>query len=145
MLAAVARGFDRWHELPPIVWAHLLSIIAALALTPLLLWNPKGTPRHRSLGKFWVALMLATATLSLFFNAGSGRPGSLGVFSLDVSPIHAISIFVLIMVPRAVAAARRRDITRHRRAIRGLVIGALITAGLFTLPFGRAMGRWLLA
>jgi uncharacterized membrane protein len=92
-----------------------------------------------------VALMLATATLSLFFNAGSSKPGTMGVFSLDFSPIHAISLFVLIMVPRAVSAARRHDIKRHRAAIRGLVIGALITAGLFTLPFGRTMGRWLLA
>ncbi len=128
----------------PLVWAHLLTIIAALALTPPLLWSSKGTAAHRRLGKLWVALMLASATLSLFFNAGSSKPGSLGVFSLDVSPIHAISLFVLIMVPRAVAAARRHDIKRHRGAVRGLVIGALITAGLFTFPFGRTMGRWLL-
>ncbi|GGI83114.1 hypothetical protein GCM10007973_19540 [Polymorphobacter multimanifer] len=143
VVAAIARGLGSGNSPPPLVWAHLLSISGALALTPPLLWRSKGTPPHRSLGKLWAALMMAAATTSLFFNMGSTEPGSLGVFTLDFSPIHILSAFVLFGVPRTVQAARRHDVARHRTGIRSLVIGALLVAGAFTFPFGRLMGLWL--
>jgi uncharacterized membrane protein len=39
--------------------------------------------------------------------------------------------------------ARRHQVARHRGAVRGMVMGALLVAGFFTFPFGRLMGRWL--
>ncbi len=48
------------------------------------------------------------------------------------------------MVPVAVLRARRHDRIGHEGAIRGLVIGSLLVAGLFTLPFGRTLGEWLM-
>jgi uncharacterized membrane protein len=95
------------------------------------------------LGRNWAALMFGNALLTLCFNAGSGVSG--GVFAGDFSPIHAISLFVLVMVPVAVLRARRHDVRGHEGTIRGLVIGSLLVAGFFTLPFGRTMGTWLLA
>ncbi len=143
VVAAIVRGLGSGVSPPPLVWAHLLSITGALALTPPLLWRRKGTPPHRSLGKLWAAMMMAAAMTSLFFNMGSSRPGSLGVFTLDFSPIHILSVFVLLGVPRAVRAARRHEVARHRTGIRALVIGALLVAGAFTFPFSRLMGVWL--
>jgi uncharacterized membrane protein len=55
------------------------------------------------------------------------------------SPIHLLSLFTLAVLPFAVLAARRRDVRRHRQAMIGLFVGALVIAGLFTLWPGRIM------
>jgi uncharacterized membrane protein len=55
------------------------------------------------------------------------------------SPIHLLSIYVLIMVPIAVLAARRHVVERHRRHMLGLFLGALVIAGAFTFWPGRIM------
>jgi uncharacterized membrane protein len=55
------------------------------------------------------------------------------------SPIHLLSIYVLIMVPLAVLAARRHVVERHRRHMLGLFLGALVIAGAFTFWPGRIM------
>ncbi|QMW24054.1 DUF2306 domain-containing protein [Sandaracinobacteroides saxicola] len=140
VLLAVARGQAQWGRLPPLVWVHLLTMLGALALTPAMLLRAKGTRGHRRLGWLWVALMLVTAGVSLFFKVGSS---GYGVFSGDFSVIHALSLLVLVQVPRLVLAARRHDAAGHQRAVQALVIGALLLAGFFTLPFGRLLGTWL--
>jgi uncharacterized membrane protein len=88
--------------------------------------------------------MLLTAATSLFFKTRGGNVSSMGVFSGDFSPIHILSVIVLVMVPLAVIRARRHDRAGHESAIRGIVIGALLVAGFFTFPFGRLLGTWLL-
>ena len=45
---------------------------------------------------------------------------------------------------RQIGAARRHDIARHRKIVRGMVTGALLIAGFFTFPFHRLLGQWLL-
>ena len=55
------------------------------------------------------------------------------------SPIHLLSIFTLAMLPLAVAHARRHAVERHRRAMMGLFLGALVIAGVFTFLPGRIM------
>lgn len=140
LLAAVAlaltRGRAHWGEVPELVWAHLLTIIAALALTPVLLLRQRGDRRHRWLGRVWVAAMLATALLS--FGVRQSHPGHLG-------PIHLLSAFVLFQVPVIWWSAKAHRVDLHRRAVRGMVTGALLVAGFFTFPFGRMLGSWLFA
>eukprot|EP01037_Dinobryon_pediforme_P015059 gene15059-15199_t len=109
-------------------------MIVVLALTPVLLWRRRGTIAHRRLGWIWAVAMMISAVDSLFVH--SVRPGRF-------SPIHLLSVLVLVLVPGAVRAARRHDVARHRRTIRALVIGALLVAGFFTFPFGRMLGLWL--
>jgi uncharacterized membrane protein len=46
-------------------------------------------------------------------------------------------------VPMLVVAARHRRIASHRRAVRGLVTGAFLSAGYFTLIPNRMLGDWL--
>lgn len=141
VVLAVARGAAQFPLLPLLVQLHLVSMMLVMALTVPMLTMAKGTPRHRLLGRVWAGLMFANALGTLFFNAGSRQVG--GVFVGDVSPIHALSLFVAVMVPVAVLRARRHDRVGHESSIRGLVIGSLLVAGFFTLPFGRLLGTWL--
>lgn len=131
---AVLRGMDEWWRIPAVVWVHLATICVALGLTPVLLWRVRGTPRHRLFGYAWCVAMLATAIDSFFVRLS--QPGHLG-------PIHALSVLTLVLVPLLVISARRHDVYRHRRTVRGLIIGALLIAGFFTFPFNRLLGHWL--
>lgn len=133
ILVAVMRGRAEWAQIPGIVWLHLATMLTALALTPMLLWRRRGDGRHRVLGYVWSGAMMATAIDSLFIR---GRNG-------EFSVIHLLSAFVIVMVPVLVLSARSHRVARHRRTVRGLVIGALLVAGIFTFPFGRLLGRWL--
>lgn len=133
VLVALVRGRAHWGAVPVTVWAHLLSILFALILTPVLLLRARGTAQHRWLGTIWVVAMLATALVSLFVHSG---PGPFG-------PIHILSAATLILVPVLWRSARRHDIAGHRRAVRGVVTGALLIAGFFTFPFHRLLGTWL--
>ena len=141
-LLAIAKGSADWAKVPPLVWLHLISILIATGLTPVMLLRRKGDGRHRRLGTIWVAAMMLTAMTSLFFS--TRVPGGWGVFTGDFSFIHILSVLVLVQVPRIVVAARRHDRRRHERGVRGVVIGALLIAGFFTFPMGRMLGDWLL-
>ena len=135
VLVALARGRANWAEVPAVVWAHLATIVTALALTPVMLLRPRGDRAHRMLGWIWAAAMFLTALDSLFV-----RLINRGGFSV----IHVLSLWTMLQVPLIVLRARQHDWKRHRRAVRGMVIGALLIAGFFTFPFGRMLGRWLL-
>jgi hypothetical protein len=50
-----------------------------------------------------------------------------------------LSIFTPMMIPLGVWAAHRHRVTQHRSIMIGLVSGALVIAGLFTLLPGRIM------
>ncbi|CAN5649955.1 hypothetical protein BH10PSE14_BH10PSE14_01350 [soil metagenome] len=136
VLAALLRGQPFWGSVPVLVWAHLATILPALALTPVMLLRPRGDKLHRLLGKLWVAAMFLTAVIS--FGVRLSRHGGL-------SFIHIISAYVIVAAPLIWWTARDHQVARHRRAVRGMVTGALLVAGFFTLPFGRLLGRWLFA
>ncbi len=134
VLVAIARGRGEWVRVPPLVWAHLATILVALALTPVMLLGRRGDRRHRRLGAIWVGAMILTALLS--FGIRQTNHGGLSL-------IHLLSAFTLVQVPLLWRAARRHEVARHRRGVRAMVTGALLIAGLFTFPFGRMLGHWL--
>lgn len=136
MLLAVARGMHQWTMVPVLVWAHMATVAVVLAITPLMMLRPRGTRSHRKLGYAWSSAMMVTALISLFVKVT--HPG-------HFTAIHALSVVVIVAVPLLVLSARRHNVARHRRTARGLVIGALLVAGFFTLPFHRLLGSWLLA
>lgn len=135
VLTAIVRGAAHWHAVPPLIWFHLATILAALTLTPFLLLQRRGTRQHRRLGWLWASTMLATAIASLFIRKATGS---------GWSPIHVLSALTIVLVPWLIANARRHNVSGHRRGARGTVTGSLIIAGFFTLPFGRMLGTWLL-
>ncbi|URW75188.1 hypothetical protein M9980_11615 [Sphingomonas donggukensis] len=134
VLVALARGQAEWSRVPWVVWPHLLTIIVALALTPVMLLRQRGDGTHRALGTVWVVAMLATAALSFLIR--ESRHGQLGY-------IHILSAWVLIQVPMLWWQARTHQVARHRRSVRAMVTGALLVAGFFTFPFNRLLGHWL--
>ena len=133
-VAAVARGMPEWRYVPRGVWLHLATVLVATALTPVMLVRRRGDARHRLLGTIWVAAMLLTAVISLFVRTSNPH---------GFSPIHILSIIVLVLAPMVWWSARQHDVVRHRRLVRGLVTGALLIAGFFTFPFQRLLGHWL--
>lgn len=138
LLTAVAvalfKGRADWARVPAVVWPHLLTIVVAVALTPVMLLRRRGDRGHRRLGSVWIAAMLATAASSFFIRSSSD-----GAFSW----IHLLSIWVLVQVPLLWWRARTHDVAAHRSGVRGIVTGALLIAGFFTFPFDRLLGHWL--
>ncbi|GEM73527.1 hypothetical protein SAQ01S_32930 [Sphingomonas aquatilis NBRC 16722] len=133
VLTAILRGQTQWAMVPGIVWAHILTILVSLVLTPIILLSPRGDRRHRVLGRIWAAAMLLTALLSFGIREANG----------GFSFIHILSAWVVIQVPLLWYAARTHKVALHRGSVRGMVTGALLIAGFFTFPFGRLLGRWL--
>lgn len=134
VLAALLRGRSEWSQVTWQIWPHLVTIVVAVGLTPVMLLRRRGDRLHRVLGRVWVAAMILTALLS--FNL---REINRGGFSV----IHLLSLWTLVQVPIIFWTARTHNVVRHRRAVRGMVIGALLVAGFFTFPFNRLLGHWL--
>lgn len=115
---------------PPIPW-HAFAAFTALVLGGAQLALPKGTPRHRVAGYVWVALMLVIAVSSFWIR-------QIHLFG-PFSPIHLLSILVLVTVPIAVWHAHNHRVTKHRKAMIALYVFALVGAAVFTLLPGRIM------
>lgn len=124
--ALLAGRYDMWLAL------HLASVIPAIPIGAYVLLRRKGDRLHRVLGRTWVVLMV-TAALSSF-----GLHGLTGGFSW----IHILSIVVIVMIPRGIVQAVRRNIAGHRRTMTLTYLG-LVGAGVFTLLPGRLLGFWL--
>jgi uncharacterized membrane protein len=120
----------------PAAWLalHLACVVPAVPLGAYVLLRRKGDARHRMLGRLWGVLMIGAA-LSSFALTGV-RGGSL-------SPIHILSLAVLIAIPRAVWNARRGNIAGHQRSMKTLYF-SLLAAGIFAFLPGRLLAQWLL-
>ena len=110
---------------------HAFAAMAAFVLGLIQFAAPKGTLPHRTLGFIWFALMLTVAISSFWIH-------EIRLWR-DWSPIHLISIYVLIMIPMAIYFAHRHNIRGHARTVIGIFIGGLVIAGLFTFVPGRIM------
>jgi uncharacterized membrane protein len=115
----------------PQIPIHAFAAMAAFVLGVVQFASPKGTLPHRSLGWLWVALMAVVAISSFWIH----QIRLLGPWS----PIHALSIFTLVVLPLGVWRAHRHDVVGHRRIMVLIFTGALVIAGLFTLVPGRIM------
>jgi len=118
-------------DVEPVIQVHAFAAMAAFALGIVQLAAPKGTLPHRTIGWIWVILLVLIALSSFFIH----EIKLIGPFS----PIHLLSIFTLVMLPLAVLRARRHEVQKHRRAMIGIFIGALVVAGAFTFVPGRIM------
>lgn len=134
VLVALAKGQAEWGRVPVVVWPHLLTIVVATALTPVMLLRRRGDVLHRRLGWVWVAAMLATAASSFFIR---------DINDGGLSFIHILSAWTLIQVPLIAWSARTHNVRQHRSSVRAMVTGALLVAGFFTFPFDRLLGHWL--
>ena len=118
---------------PLAIQFHVLTVIPAAFLGLYILWRRKGTPVHRLLGKIWIALMVLTSLSTFFIH-------QIKLF-FGFSPIHFLSIFVIVNAVMAIRAVRQRRIMDHKRHVLGMYIGGIVIAGLFTLLPGRIMNE----
>lgn len=116
---------------PVAVQIHVAAVLPAAVLGAYILLNRKGTPVHRLLGKIWMVLMVITSLSSFFIH-------ELDLF-YGFSPIHLLSIVVLVGAWRAISAARAHNIRAHKASVIGMYFGGIVGAGLFTLIPGRIM------
>jgi uncharacterized membrane protein len=114
----------------PIILAHTLAALAAVALGAAMFLARKGTFTHRIAGRAWVVLMLVTA-LSSFWIKSSG----------SYSWIHLLSVAVPLLLAAGVYFAITGNLIRHRRMMTGIYVFALGVAGSFTLLPYRLIGR----
>jgi uncharacterized membrane protein len=115
----------------PVIQIHAFAAMGAFALGLVQFAAPKGTLPHRTIGWIWVALMAMIAISSFWIHSIR----MIGPFS----PIHALSIFTLVMLPLAVMHAHRHRVMQHRKAMISIFVGALVIAGAFTFLPGRVM------
>lgn len=110
---------------------HLATILIALISTAVILPMEKGTRLHRITGWIWAVSMMTTAVITFWISTFDAFFG--------FSPIHVFSLIVLYNVPFAIISIRRGNVEAHKNAMLGVTVGALGTAGLFTLLPGRVM------
>lgn len=119
-------------------YIHLATIIPAFLIGTWMMFNRKGTPIHKLLGKSYLVLMGITGVVTLFMPAVVG-PRLLGHFGF----IHLFSVLALYTVPTSWAAARRGDVKAHRGSMIGLYIGGILVAGSLAFGPGRMLNRLL--
>ena len=115
----------------PAIQLHAFAAMSAFVFGVVQLAAPKGTLPHRTIGWLWVTLMTIVSISAFFIH-------QIRVWG-EWSPIHLLAIFTLAMLPLAVWRAHRHEVTRHRNAMIGIFLGALVIAGLFTFVPGRIM------
>lgn len=118
---------------PMAIQIHALIALVLVPLTITIFLIPRGSALHKKLGWAWV-LGMAVVALSSFWITELRIWGPFG-------PIHLLSGFTLGALAYAIVSIRRRKIRRHRAAMLGLVFGALVGAGAFTLLPGRIMNQ----
>jgi uncharacterized membrane protein len=114
---------------------HVVGAVTALLIGGFILVRPKGGGLHRTLGWIWVVAMATTAASSFFLR---------GLNHDAFSFIHLLSGWVLVALPMALAATRKRNVTQHKRTMLGLYLGGLVFAGLLTFIPGRLMWQMFL-
>ena len=123
----VAPLFAAAMPIPP----HAIAAMLALVLGGFQLRMAKGTPRHRQLGYIWTGLMAFVAISGFFIH----ETQVIGIFS----PIHLLSVLVLLTLWQAIRQVGRGNVLAHRRAMILLYWLSLVLAGLFTFWPGRVM------
>jgi uncharacterized membrane protein len=115
----------------PAVQFHVLTVVPAALIGTAMLLAKKGTYIHRMGGRVWIALMMLTALSTFFIH-------EINMFH-GFSPIHLLSLVVLVSAVEVVRSARQRNFARHKRLVKSLYFGGIGIAGLFTLLPGRIM------
>lgn len=109
------------------LWALLAGISQLLA--------QKGTKLHRIVGWSWMTAMVIVAVSSFWLT------GFMDLF-WGYSPIHLLSVWILVCVAVSLYSARTSNIKRHRAFALGAFYG-VVGAGIGTLAPGRVIHQWL--
>ncbi|WP_394693020.1 DUF2306 domain-containing protein [Hyphobacterium sp.] len=130
MAAGFNPDFAAFFRAPLIIQIHAGAALSALLLGAVQLLAPKGTIPHRTLGYVWAGLMFTTAITAIFI-----REINDGNFSF----IHIFVPLTLMGLYGMITHARAMRTDKHRNAVLGLFLGALVVPGLFAFMPGRLM------
>ena len=119
------------EALYPALAIHIATAAPAIVIGAVQLLRPKGDQAHRALGWIWAGLMMVAAISSF---------GIAEILDGWPSPIHILSIVIIVSIAHAMRAIRRGDVERHRKAMMGAFVGLLV-AGAFTLLPSRFFGQ----
>ncbi len=122
---------------PVAIQLHTAAAMITILITVLIFSRARGTVTHKTLGWVWVGSMLVAAISSFWITTGGPVMG--------YSWIHLLSLFVVAGIMLALRNIRKGNIEGHRGWMIGMVWGALIVAGAFTLLPGRIMHAVLLS
>jgi uncharacterized membrane protein len=103
-----------------VIAVHIAAAVLSLVVGASILLCQKGTPRHRLMGRVWVAAMFVTVL------------SSFGIRELNhghLSWIHSLAVLTAISLVRAIWAIRQGNVSAHVAAMRGSFIG-LVVAGI---------------
>ncbi|QDG77439.1 DUF2306 domain-containing protein [Labrenzia sp. PHM005] len=118
-----------------LIASHAIAATLAFFVGAYQLAAAKGSGQHRTLGYFWIVLMLWTAGSSFF------------IYDIRLwgpfSPIHLLSLLALAGVLNGVREARNKKVPEHRKTMILLYSGALVVAGFFAFMPGRLMHKVL--
>jgi len=116
------------------IQSHFVFAVSALLIGAVQLIGKKGTVQHKLLGRIWVVMMLIICFTSFWIKEvmPNGRFGG-------YSPIHLLSIFVIIQIFLGVYFAKVGNILKHKKCMTYTYIGGLIIAGGFTFYPGRLL------
>ena len=110
---------------------HAIIAILAIIIGGIQLTLKKGTSLHKFMGRIWVILMLIVSFTSFFIH-------ELNLWG-KYSPIHLLSIWVIICVVLGIYFARIGNIKRHKIFMVYTYWLALVLTGFFTFYPGRVM------
>ena len=103
-----------------VIAVHIAAAVLSLVVGASILLCQKGTPRHRLMGRVWVAAMFVTVL------------SSFGIRELNhghLSWVHGLSALTALSLVRAIWAIRRGNVSGHAVAMGGSFIG-LVVAGI---------------
>jgi len=132
-------NFSLLAVVSPAILLHLIFALVAFVLGGIQLASLKGTRTHKLLGYAWVAAMVVICLSS--FKIKELMP--LGMFG-GYSPIHLLSIFVLVQLARGIYFAKKKDIKKHRLCMVLTYVGGLLIAGAFTFMPGRLLFKMMI-
>lgn len=121
-----------------IVYLHLATVVPSVFIGGYLLIRRKGSPIHKTLGKFYMLCMAGTALIALMLPAQVG-PALWGHFGW----LHSLCLVTLISVVLAYLGVRNGNIRVHKTSMVGLYCGGILIAGGFTLMPGRLLHSWV--
>lgn len=119
----------------PAIQLHIIAAVLAIALGPVAIWRKRRDIWHRTIGAVWVLSMMTLALSSFWIHTFR----LIGPFS----PIHILSVIVLVELCRAMRDIWRRDVQSHALRMRSLYTQALWIAGAFVLLPGRILNETL--
>lgn len=121
------------YESSWVIQFHVYAAVLAIGLGIYVLSGTKGTTRHKAIGRVWVLAMVCIAVSSFWIH----EIRLLGSFS----PIHLLSILVLVALYRAVRAIRSGRVKEHQNSMKWLFFAGLLFPGALTFLPDRLMSK----